>query len=330
MKRTQNPGIPALAFAFLAAACAGPSPSPAASAPISSKPSRPPSEKPAPSAEPAPAAPPGPPAHIPSPYAEGPIEPIAEPAPNLIELDLPGGPDTVNPSEEEHALALIQEDEWNRALPCPRDGRAEKQPAAEGAHRCAYRPTNTIELSKITLWLGAVRFSHEHDGMYGYDDEIAIMVPHTKGIRVIHTLTQWSQDVVDCFSSINHRRFRTIDANKDGAKELCIESVSERGVGLFYVMDMEEAKQKWRPIERARRIEAFRLNPSRFKIERAPELDKECPRQGYALFVNTPLYSDALAYRRDLQGDPPKAPCPTGPVKACFGLTDICPKSAQE
>lgn len=265
----------------------------------------------------------------PSPYAEGPLEPLSEPAPNLIELDLPGGADTVNPSEEEHKLALIEEDEWNRALACPRESRAEKQPPGEDIHRCAYRWTNTIVLSNISIWLGAARFSHEHDGMYGYDDEIAIMVPHKAGIRVIHTLTQWSQDVVDCYSSLSYRRYRAMDLNGDGAQELCIESVNERGVGLFYVMDMEEAKQKWRPVERTRRIEAFRMNPMRFKIERAKELDKACPRQGYSLFVNTPLYPDALAYRRDLQGDSPKAPCPTGPVKACFGLTDICPKSAQ-
>lgn len=263
----------------------------------------------------------------PSPYAEGPIEPRSEPAPNLIELDLPGGPDVVNPSEEEHALALIQEDEWNRALPCPREGRADKQTAGEDIHRCAYRHTNTIVLSKITLWLGAVRTSHEHDGMYGLDDEIAIMIPHKEGIRVIHTLTQWSEDVSDCASTLSYRRHRVMDLNGDGAQELCIESVSEQGVGLFYVMDLEEAKQLWKPLGRARRIEAYRLNHFRFKIERAADLDKACPRQGYSLFVNTPLYPDALAYRRNIQGDSPKASCPKGPVQACFGLTELCPQS---
>jgi hypothetical protein len=258
-------------------------------------------------------------------HAPEPIELVDAPVPPRIELEWEGQPDAANPREEDHALALFQEDEWNRALPCPGEGRAENQPPSPNRHRCAYRHAASMRISGTLLWLGAVRVQHEHDGMYGIQDEIVVLAPHTRGARVLHTLRQWGEEVVDCFTELLQRRQIVVDLDGDGGAELCVESVHERGVGLFYVMDLEQQKKPWVPIARERVIEAYRLDRSALRLTRVKELDARCPRTGYAPFVTTPSVGDAISGRRAVQGDPPLAACPRGPVKACFGLDAECP-----
>lgn len=230
--------------------------------------------------------------------------------PAVLELDWFDPPGSANPRPEDHALALFAEDEWNRALPCP-ESLAEIQPVDPTQHRCALRPTTALRVGGVTFWAGVATFDHEWDGMYGHDEELVIGIPGPAGLRVAHTLVQWSEEVVDCFTEVRMRRRALADLDGDGSDELCIESVLERGAGLFVVMDLGERGRSWTPTERTRAITAWRASANRLELQRAADLDGRCPREGYALFVETRPLVDAVDARRRIQGDPPTASCPT-------------------
>jgi hypothetical protein len=94
------------------------------------------------------------------------------------------------------------------------------------------------------------------------------------------------------------------------------------GVGLFETMDLGD-HGRWQPNRRTRRIEAFVYDPARARLARAPGLDARCPRRGYIPFVATPVLDDPLAWRLELQGEPPPARCPDpAKVNGCFNVCD--------
>ena len=224
-----------------------------------------------------------------------------------------------NPAPDEHDLAIYEEDEWNRALVCPRDQTVDGE-----THLCTYTRTGTLGVGDARIWTGATRTSHEWDGMYGYDSEVVLVLPTISGPRILGTLTQWKQDVVDCYTSLRLRRQQTRDLDRDGRPELCVESVTEEGEGLFHAMDLDEHGKTWRPITRTRTIHAWRLSEDRARLHRAPTLDARCPKTGYAFFTPFEAWSDAVGPRARVQGRGGRlAPCPKGPSDSCFDL-DAC------
>jgi hypothetical protein len=243
--------------------------------------------------------------------------------PAVLDLEWFDPPGTANPRPEDHALALFPEDEWNRALPCP-ESLADAQPDDTTRHRCAFRPTAALRVGGVTFWVGAATFDHEWDGMYGHDEELVIAVPGPSGLRVAHTLVQWSEEVVDCFTEVRLRRRALADLDRDGADELCIESVLERGAGLFMVIDLGGRGRSWTPIERTRDITAWRASASGVGLERVGNLDERCPREGYALFVDTRPSGDAVSSRRGVQGESPTASCPAWGQDACPDVDISC------
>lgn len=245
------------------------------------------------------------------------FHPLPPPVPLRLVHD--GSPGGHNPSERDRKLALFSDDEWGRVLPCPRD-LDDNQPADPDRHRCAYRAAAALGLAGHTVWAGVAVYGHEFDGMYSQEQGIVLVEPGPQP-RVIATLIQWNEDVVDCRSLLRMRRRNLADLDGDGLAELCVETVDEAGVGLFETMDLGE-HGKWQPNRRTRRIEAFVYDPVRARLERAPRLDARCPHQGYIRFVDTPVLADPLAWRLDLQGAQRPARCPDpDQVNSCF---DVC------
>ncbi len=191
-------------------------------------------------------------------------------------------------------------------------------------HLCTYKRTGTVEIGDVKVWAGATRTSHEWDGMYGYESEVALVLPTISGPRVLGTLTQWDQTVVDCYTSVHLRRQVSRDLDRDGRPELCVESVVEEGEGLFHVMDLGDDGRKWRPITRTRTRHAWHLSKDLLRLERIPALDRRCPKKGYSFFTVFEAWDDPVGYRAGIQGKGGRlAPCPKGPSDTCFDL-DAC------
>jgi hypothetical protein len=224
-----------------------------------------------------------------------------------------------NPAPDEHDLAIYEEDEWNRALVCPRDQTVDGE-----THLCTYTRTGTLAVGDTRVWTGATQTSHEWDGMYGVNSEVVLVLPLVSGPRILGTLTQWHQSVVDCYTSLRFRRHRTRDLDRDGLPELCIETVLEEGEGLFHVMDLDDHGKHWRPITRARTIHAWRLSGDRTRMLRFPTLDHRCPSTGYEFFTPFEAWEDAVGHRSKVQGKGGRlARCPRGASDSCFEL-DAC------
>lgn len=222
------------------------------------------------------------------------------PPPSPFTIDWPGTPATSNPLPGAHALALFDEDAWNRASVCPLT-RSAAQPAAPGLLRCNYTEVATLAVGGGELWLGVAPERHEHDGMYAYTENVVIVIGGGSP-RVAHTLVQWSHHVPDCFAEVQMRRQRVVDLDGDGVTELCIESLAERGGGLFQVMNLEEQHQRWYPAERSRGFSAWSLEPGAGRLARRSTLDERCPRTGYRPFVPTRPHADPLGWRARVQG----------------------------
>jgi hypothetical protein len=224
------------------------------------------------------------------------------PPPSAFMIDWPGDLSAVNPRMEEHALALFEEDAWNRAPVCPLS-RAADQPSAGGALRCEYAPTAILPAGNGALWAGVALEQHEHDGMYSYTENVVLVVTGPYGAPIVaHTLVQWRHHVPDCFAEVSMRRQRVLDLDGDGETEMCIESVAERGAGLFAVMDLGDAHRRWFPAERSRGFSAWTINTGAGRLVRRSTLDAHCPRAGYAPFVPTRRYADAVGWRAGVQG----------------------------
>jgi hypothetical protein len=202
----------------------------------------------------------------------------------------------VNSREQDRVLALFADDAYNRALVCP----GSRGPAGAGTVTCIFPWSSTLDVGGVELIAAVVRHGHEHDGMYGIDEEIVLVDPRGDPV-LVHTLAQWTQDVVDCRSTLVQRRLLTRDLDADGENELCVESVEELGSGLFVVMSV----QRWFPSRRTRGIDAFSYDAGAQRLVRRPTLDGACPRTGYAPFVTTPRFVDPLYWRRSVQGDAP-------------------------
>jgi hypothetical protein len=200
----------------------------------------------------------------------------------------------VNPREVDRALALFEDDAFNRALVCPGS-----RGSAAGADLlgCVFPWSSTLDVGGVELVAAVVRHGHEFDGMYGIDEEVVIVDPRGDPV-IVNTLAQWTEDVVDCRSTLVQRRFVARDLDADGEKELCVESVEELGSGLFVVMDV----QRWFPTRRTRGIDAFSYDAGAMRFVRRPTLDGACPQSGYAPFVTTPRFDDPLYWRRSIQG----------------------------
>lgn len=239
---------------------------------------------------------------------------VDAPAPPTIDLWWPG--DDVNPRLEDHALALFVEDEWNRALACPN---ARVTPAPLGAHRCRFDDTSTLEIGGKRLWIAASEHGHEHEGMQFRTLDAVLLAPYSDGVLPLYTFTVLDLDVEDCGSSLTMRRLQAIDLDGDGRGELCVESISEEGVGLFQVMDLEDEGKPWLPLRRARVRAAYRLDADRLTLARRPDLDHGCPPQGYRLparFLSGGF--EAFRGRVALQGEPPLGRCPTQGATTCL------------
>ena len=228
--------------------------------------------------------------------------PTPTPAPAVLELEWAGPPDVSNPGDGERALALFADDEWNRALPCPQS-LAERQPAAADRHRCVLRAA-ALGVGGATLWAGLARFGHEFDGMYGSEEAIVLVDARAPG-RPIATLIQWGLEVNDGAATLLQRRFRTADLDDDGRPELCVESITELGGGLFEVMDLTESGAPWRPVTRQRHLAAFTYDAASARLRRVGALDRRCPDRGYAPFVAPTVepVGDPISGRRHIQGD---------------------------
>ncbi|MCB9594894.1 MAG: hypothetical protein H6719_19385 [Sandaracinaceae bacterium] len=217
-------------------------------------------------------------------------------------LEWPGEPEAVNPRAEDQALALFDDDAWNRALVCPR-GRAPTQPPlAAGTIRCAFEPVARIAVGGGILTVGVTEHGHEFDGMYGYDEDL-VLLSGDAAPRVAHTLTQWRHDVTDAGTEVLMRRHRVVDLDRDGVSELCLETVVESGVGLFPLMELEAHGRRWFPSRRARSIAAFTHDVTAGRLVARPALDRRCPRRGYRPLVpTTTAPPDGVAWRRRVQG----------------------------
>lgn len=244
-----------------------------------------------------------------------PIEPLRMKPPAQLEIDL---------SAEAAAPALFSKDDGNRALECP-DSRAVDQPPHPSLRRCVYEPTSAMDLASVTTWVGATSDESEFDGMYTIRQDVIIAVPHTRGVKVIHTLTQWNQTVHDCGTGLIQRRRLARDLGGPDGAELCVESIHEEGEGLATVSSLYGTGKTWVPQARRRSIEAFRLDPARMALVREPELDVRCPRQGYQPFAAVPPGRDAVAGRRLVQGESATPRCPKALMDSCLDM-DGCPR----
>jgi hypothetical protein len=237
-------------------------------------------------------------------------------APRAITLDLPGGPG-VNPSRAEQRRSLFIRDRWNRALACPR-ARAARQPTTPDRHRCAWTPTAALRLGRgVVLWAGVSPYASEWDGMYSHHEDLVLLRPGVTP-KLVCTLTQWRQSVTDCSTDLLVRRLALRDLDGDGVAELCLETITETGAGLFEVMDL--GRRRWVPTRRYRGITAWRLDRRRSRLVWKPELAAGCPRTGYALPVRTRPLEDAVAARRQVQGgDRGRRPTPRRPDALGYG-----------
>jgi hypothetical protein len=229
-------------------------------------------------------------------------QPAGGPPPGAFSVDWPFARD--NPRPEEHALALFTDDEFNRAPVCPEEP---PNQLPSGRLRCSYEPTSILSLGPATLWAGVARDESEFDGMYTHSEHVVLLVAQPSGPPVVaHTLTQWKHEVYDCFSTLTMRRRRTIDLDRDGQREICIESIEERGAGLGVVMHLGDTNARWYPAERARSISAWSLDANARQLVRRTDLDAACPRRGYTMFAPTSPYRDPLGWRRSIQGEDPR------------------------
>ncbi len=230
--------------------------------------------------------------------AEVEVQAAGEASAPALELTLPRVEQ--NPRPEDRALALFREDAHNRALVCPRR-RSATQPEDPATMRCAFSPLATLPTSPA-LRAGLSETSYEHDGMYGYSEDVVLVSRTPSGAeRVVGTLTQRQVDVYDASSVLRMRRQRVVRAR--GGDILCVESVIECGPGLFTLM--ERGGRPYRPHARSRGVDAFRLTPAG-TLERAAALDGLCPARGYQSFV--PPLRDAntpIERRRRVQGEDP-------------------------
>lgn len=188
---------------------------------------------------------------------------------------------------------LFPQDEDGQRLPCPKPNHG----------YCTYGSTTPLPLGGETFWLGSAVSSWEHDGMFGHELHALVVSASPSIQRPFRTLVLQVLKVHDSNTVLRFRRMHHADINDDGALELCIESVTETGPGLFEVMDMEEAKTRWIPYQRTRRRAAFQRDATSARIVRAPTLDKHCPPKGYTAIIARPELPTPIAYRLSLQGD---------------------------
>jgi len=144
---------------------------------------------------------------------------------------------------------------------------------------------------------------HEHDGMYGKNEDVVVLSrnPPATEPTVVATLTQLTFDVFDAGTTFRMRRQRVVDLDRDGADDLCIESVEETGPGLFTLMDLRG--RPFRPMTRTRGIDAWSVS-LRGELVRRPALDGRCPARGYRPFVAPARPSaDPVEARRSAQGE---------------------------
>lgn len=199
-----------------------------------------------------------------------------------------------NVRQEDRRFALYEEDAYNRALVCP-DQRAATQPADTSRMRCTFLE-NDIR-TEPPIRAGASITRHEHDGMYGVDEDVVLTLADG---TILATLTQLALRVDDGRSTLSMRRQRAM-SDADGP-DLCVENVSECGAGLFRVMDL--GARAWRPTARRRGVDAFVITADR-RLVRAPSLDGMCPSRGYEPFVAQAVErTDPFAGRRGVQGEP--------------------------
>lgn len=219
---------------------------------------------------------------------------------------------------------LLPNDLFDRAVDCS-DTRVASAPP--NTHRCNYDTTSSLTLSKRKLWLAATTSGHEFDGMYGRNVDVVVLAPFETGPFPLYTFRVVDLDVADCNSTLSLRRLRVQDLDGDGMDELCVESVEEHGVGLFYVMNLEKAGRRWKPIKRTRSRIALGFDPVGLSFKRRPELDAQCPTKGYALPAGIRFEArDAFVDRLAKEGDLPLDKCPPPDPLSCLGIDDVCPR----
>jgi len=180
---------------------------------------------------------------------------------------------------------------------------------------CSLSAGAPLRVGGLTLCAGMYASGHEWDGMYGHKEVVLLARPVGSGLRVVHAIPQWVQEVPDCFTELLHQRQLVRDLDGDGATELCVESVYEVGEGLFTVMDAK----RWRPQRRERSLRAYRVHPTRGVLLRAEALDLLCPRRGYAPFVAHDSVGDSVAWRGRVQGGHLCPPRCARPLKDACG-----------
>ncbi|MBL4635853.1 MAG: hypothetical protein JKY56_18480 [Kofleriaceae bacterium] len=196
------------------------------------------------------------------------------------------------------AIALFREDEWTPDSAC-KDTRL---PSKSGV-RCQYKVSGEVRIGTEIFWAGMTVDSGEHEGMSHRGEEVVIArLTKDGGLGPIHVLKQFDKVVEDAFSAIKMRRYWTgdIDGEAGGDHELCIESVSEKGPGLFGVMELDDRGWRWFPVVRSRGITAWAVMGDR--IVRRSFLDQKCPRRGYRFFVTPRRGRDSMDWRRQVQG----------------------------
>jgi hypothetical protein len=262
---------------------------------------------------------------LPAAAAEPTVAPAGEPArpPRLAPLEpvrlLPAARLELDFSVKLAVPALFTSGDSSAALSC-NDSRAPQQPADPAFVRCVFEPTAVLELGGVITWAAVATDASEHDGMYTIREHLILAVPHSRGVEVIHTLTQWDQAVYDCGTSLVQRRHAVRDLDAEAGAEICIESIHEEGPGLGTVSDLFGKPKGWLPEARRRWVQAFRLDVDDLVLVRAPELDARCPPKGYSPFVPRPLGPDAVARRRLVQGETQTPRCPKALMDSCFDM----------
>ena len=250
--------------------------------------------------------------------------PFVELGADTVELIWPGDDYTRRP--EDRALALFPEDEWNVALSCPE---ARLAPAPPGAHRCHFEGASTLEVGGKRVWVAASEDGNEHEGMQFRRLDAVILAPLSGGAQPLATFTAVDLNMQDCDTSLSMRRVQVIDLDGDGARELCVESVLEEGVGLFPVMELDDAGQLWQPLRRKRERVAFRLADDRLALVRRADLDQACPPRGYELPGRYPFAkAGAFRLRAAIQGDPPVGRCPKKGSSTC--VPALCARGRED
>lgn len=219
---------------------------------------------------------------------------------------------TPSPSDFGIPLPLLPfaDDADIRALRCPLrfTGSLPTELAAAG---CLLSPVPLPLSQPIRSVL--VRDQHEHDGMYGVREDVALVTAAYQFTGIVAGLTQLELTVYDGESRMRMRRQRVVPSPEGPV--LCIETVFECGPGLFSVLDL--GRRPYRPLTRTRRIEAFIIARASWQPEgggdllesgprllRTPEHDAACPSRGYAPFVApTSASTGAVEDRRSVQGD---------------------------